>query len=363
MDVPRAKLTDKFIRAAKCAPGSSQIDYFDSGLTGLSLRVTAHGRKVFTLRYRIRGKQKRLTLGTFGDQPNQLLLRDARTRAAELLVKVKNGEDPAVERQRQRAAEIAPNSVSDTVELYLARLRRRGRRESYLYDITKRLHLHVTPLIGDKPISEVSAADIAKILRPLEAAGKSTTHNRLLTMLRPLFELAKVDDPTKEFEKLPERPKEDWFTLQELAKIWIALDHPDAKVHTVTALTIRLAMLTLKRAGEVAGALTSEIDGELWHIPSSRMKGRRSEVVPLSTPALEIIENAKTLPYRRDDCEAFVFPSLTKADSPIERNAMSRAFPRTRRIAGLENHGGSLHSLRHSGATYLASMGTSALYH
>ena len=357
--MPRKKLTDRFIRGARCPGGRPQIDYSDESVPGLSLRVTAHGKKVFTVRYQVKGKRKRFTIGEFGDLPHQILLKDARSRAAEILVDVAKGDDPGDLRDANRNKLKPLNTVNDAIELYISRLRRRGRRESYLYDIAMRMQRHVVPAIGDMPINEVAAGDIADILRPLELAGKTTTHNRLLTMIRPLFRIAKVDDPTKEIEKLPEALKEDWFTLQQLARIWMALESPEAKIHPVTIWAVRFGMVTLKRAGEVAGALMEEFDDDVWRIPASRMKGKRAEVVPLSEQALEIISEAKNYPARRIDCERYLFPSLTLPDRSIARNAMSRAFPRARRIAGLGNHGGTLHSLRHSGATILATNGAS----
>ena len=357
--MPRKKLTDRFIRGARCPDGRSQIDYGDESVPGLSLRVTTHGKKVFTLRYLVKGKRKRFTIGEFGDLPHQILLKDARNRAAEILVDVAKGDDPGDVRDANRGKSKPLNTVNDAIELYIARLRRRGRRESYLYDIAMRMKRHVVPAIGDMPIEEVGAGDIIGILRPLELAGKATTHNRLLTMIRPLFQIAKVDDPTQEIEKLPEALKEDWFTLQQLARIWIALESPEAKIHPITIWAVRFGMLTLKRGSEVAGAMMEEFNDDVWHIPASRMKGKRSEVVPLSAQALEVVAEAKTYPARRTDCERYLFPSLTLSDRSIARNAMSRAFPRARRIAGLTDHGGTLHSLRHSGATILATNGTS----
>ena len=357
--MPGKKLTDRFIRSARCPVGKKQIDFADEGVAGLSLRVTAHSKKVFTLRYQVSGKRKRFTLGEFGDLPNQILLRDARNRASEILVEVAKGDDPGAARDAERTNANPLDTVTDAINVYLARLRRRGRRESYLYDITMRMQRHVIPTIGDLPVEEVTTADIATILRPLELDGKATTHNRLLTMIRPLFEIAKVADPTKEIEKLPEKIKEEWFAAKELAQIWIALDDPATKAHPITAMAIRFAMLTLKRAGEVSGAQFNEIKDDIWHIPASRMKGKRSEVVPLSAQAIEIIDAVRSYPGRREDCAEYLFPSRVKFSKPIERNAMSRAFPRARRIAGLSDHGGTLHSIRHSGATILATNGTS----
>jgi len=357
--MPSARLTDRFIRSAKCPQGEQLIDYADLTMGGLTLRVNAGGRKVFNLRYRFSGRRKRIALGIFGDESNQILLKDARKKATDILARVQAGDDPALEREMERADSNSPNTVDDVIELYKSRLRRRGRRESYLYDIEMRLKLHVSPAIGKLPIEAVTPADIAKVMRPLETAGKATTHNRVLTMIRPLFELAQCDDPSKCIEKLPEEAKEEWFSLAQLAKIWVMLDNPDSNVHPLTAKAIQLSMLTLKRAGECAGAELSEFDGNLWRIPSKRMKGRRSEVVPLSDAALELIDEIKNHPLRPETDWGFLFPSSLKTNAHMQRNAMSRAFPRTKRKAGFKNHAGTLHSLRHSGATLLASDGVS----
>ena len=133
--MPRKKLTDRFIRGARCPEGRPQIDYGDESVPGLSLRVTTHDKKVFTLRYQVKGKRKRFTIGEFGDLPHQILLKDARSRAAEILVDVAKGDDPGEVRDAARSSAKPLSTVNDAIELYLARLRRRGRRESYLYDI------------------------------------------------------------------------------------------------------------------------------------------------------------------------------------------------------------------------------------
>lgn len=358
--MPAVRLTDRYIRSLKCPPNIKRLDYADTGCPNLMLRVMPSGKKTFSFRYQIQGKKRRTKIGEFGDDAHQVLLRDARQKSTQILANVLDGEDPAPEAPENALDAPTAITVNDIIEQYQARLKRRGRRESYLYDIKMRMKLHVAPMIGKMPIADVRPSDLAKIFAPLEAAGKATTHNRLLTMMRPLFKLAKVPDPTTEIEKLPEAAKEEWFNLKQLAQIWLALDNPDAKVHPLTANAIRLSMLTLKRANECAGTCLAEIDNGYWRIPAKRMKGRREEVVPLSAPALKLIESTKSHPLRPVDDSGYLFPSIAKPGHHIQRTAMSRAFPRTRReISKLKHHKGTLHSLRHSGATILATNGVS----
>src|SRR5213596_2972202 len=74
------------------APEQGQKDYPDPGLPGFSLRVSASGRRVYTLYYRVRDsvKKRRATLGS----ASQISLADARQRARELLRDISLGSTP-----------------------------------------------------------------------------------------------------------------------------------------------------------------------------------------------------------------------------------------------------------------------------
>jgi integrase len=60
----------------------------------------------------------------------------------------------------------------------------------------------------------------------------------------------------------------------------------------VPTLALEFLILTAARAGEVLGATWAEIDfaNRLWVIPATRMKAGREHRVPLSAPALSILE-------------------------------------------------------------------------
>lgn len=366
--MPKISLTDAFILGDKCVcpDAKPQEDFRDSHPRGrgLVLRVSKSGLKKWNFIYSLRGKERRLTLPEYGRGEDQLTLAQARKRAAILRAEVLSGEDPAAQVADKRAA--LKRQQGETVEAILEQrivsLRRKGRRESYLTDLEERFSAHILPKLGDKPLAQVNEADIASILTPLEAAGMVATHNKLLTILPPLWDMARLDDPIKgNFERLPENESPEPFTIEEVRKILDALDDPDAKVHPITRAAIRFAALTLKRSGECAAAMVSEIDhkNNVWTIPGSKMKGGRPETVPLSQQAVDIIDGVMGLPIRpdrgRDPVAVFVSPR--DAANPITQNSMSRAFVRARRIAGVPGDGRTLHSLRHSGATALAATG------
>lgn len=63
--MPSFKFTTQSIKALKPSLKISQKDYWDSELKGFGIRVSAWGRKSWIAFYRVNGKAKRLTLGTY----------------------------------------------------------------------------------------------------------------------------------------------------------------------------------------------------------------------------------------------------------------------------------------------------------
>ena len=63
--MPRMKLTDLAVsKITKAKPGSRD-EYWDTYLPAFGLRVTDHGRKTWQIMYRVNGRQRRLTIGTY----------------------------------------------------------------------------------------------------------------------------------------------------------------------------------------------------------------------------------------------------------------------------------------------------------
>src|SRR3546814_5259925 len=103
---------------------------------------------------------------------------------------------------------------------------------------------------------------------------------------------------------------------------------PDAKVpafmvklaerESFSRLALRFAILTAVRSGEVRGAAWEEFDLEekLWTIPAARMKASREHVIPLSAPALAILERCREL---RIGSRSLVFPGA-RGDMPMSRS-------------------------------------------
>ena len=125
-------------------------------------------------------------------------------------------------------------------------------------------------------------------------------------------------------------------------------DRPDlaARMEPATALALRLAILTLCRRNEIAGAQWSEIDdvARTWIVPAERCKSRRPHVVPLSDAALDVLRQARRLSNDDD-----VFPAPRNLEGSIDPDLMTRGMERLCERLSIPR--GTPHDFRRTGAT------------
>ncbi len=72
--------------------------HWDDKLPGFGIRVTPTGVKSFIIQKRIKGKDKRITVGRFG----ALTVEQARKQAQKLIGQIATGGDPVADKQRHR---------------------------------------------------------------------------------------------------------------------------------------------------------------------------------------------------------------------------------------------------------------------
>src|SRR6266446_5073927 len=97
--MPRRQLTDPIVRSLT-APAEGQKVVYDTIVPRFGLRLAAGGARTWVVRYKIRGRSRWFTLGTYP----LISLADARKKAKEALAKVVQGEDPASERRAANEA-------------------------------------------------------------------------------------------------------------------------------------------------------------------------------------------------------------------------------------------------------------------
>jgi integrase len=96
----------------------------------------------------------------------------------------------------------------------------------------------------------------------------------------------------------------------------------------IAAQALAFCILTATRTGEVIGARWDEIAGDVWTIPAERTKARREHRVPLSKPALAILDTLRPMAdLLGHGAAGFIFPG-GKPGKPLSNMAMLATLKR-----------------------------------
>jgi integrase len=237
-------------------------------------------------------------------------------------------------------------------------------------DYRDALERDIFKTLGDVPVSEITAKDVAKELTKIETRSRNAAH-KTRAALGSLYKWA-----TKRFLvdtnvmigmgfTHKNEARERKLTDDEIGRLWCAIESAEFGATLAMRLILKLAMLTGQRNSEVAGAHRSElhIDASVananWHIPGRRMKRKdRDQYVFLSKQARELFVQALEL---AGDSE-FVFPATThgrhvedEEREHITQESVSKAWARASQIAAVENvH---LHDMRKAITSWLGDRG------
>jgi integrase len=298
------KLSNKFVE--RLPPGEMWWDD-DSKATGFGVRSYPGGGKSFFIDYRLDGRQRRFTIGPFPRWSADA----ARERAKKLRKEIDRGVDPAGDKRERREAP----TVQDLIDRYIEdHLPKKTVPEQRIEDEKKMLTEIGNKLGKHTKVAEVHGGDVAEMHRRITESGRPVRANRILAICSKMFSLALVPkagetlpwrdavagNPSKGIERNHEEPRERYFSKSELERIADALEtYPG-----VAADCIRLVMLTGCRPGEAMQAEWSEFkEPGYWIKPSAHVKQRKTHRLPLSPPAVELMER-----LRKRRKGNFVFP-------------------------------------------------------
>lgn len=308
------KLTAKSAQAAK-QPGMLA----DGG--GLYLRVRSPGNRAWVFRYQLGGKRQTLALGSLRD----LTLAQARDAAAECRRNLAAGRPP---RAREPAPEPTPTFTTCAAR-YIRAHRRGWRNAKHARQWVSTLKRYARAQIGGKPVDAITTDDILTVLNPIWIA-KNETAKRVQGRVENILDFGAARqwrDPVNparwrgHLDKLLPKPSRvqrvrhhPAMPYVDLPAFWAEL----AGLGSVSASALKFLILTACRTGEVIGAQWAEIDLEaaVWTVPAERMKARREHRVPLSAPAVAVLE---ALPRRAGN--PFVFPGA-RHGRPLSNMAM-----------------------------------------
>jgi integrase len=292
--MPKVTMTDAAVRRYKA--GKTRVDYFDNAIPGFALRVSPAtqrspaGFRSWVLFYRMAGKQRRLTLGSYPETS----LAEAREKAVLARRKVAANEDPTAFRRPLAAA--ASETVADVVDLFMRRYMEHGGRAHsprYIDEVRRNFQNHVLPVWGGREMNSIRRRDVNALLDSIVDDGKPVAANRVLAALSRLFSWAISRDlidasPVVRIERPgAETARERALSDHEIPAVWAAA----AELGYPWGPYFRMLLTTGQRRSEVAGMRWVDIDKEagVWTMPAAMTKSARAHVVPLSSLAINIL--------------------------------------------------------------------------
>lgn len=206
----RDNFTAERIASLKCLPGKAQTIYWDGKTPGLGLRVTPSSAKSYIFETRLHGKTVRVTIGSPDVWPLETqwrtdketgekveYQRGARQEAARLKSLTDQGIDPReIERAKIEAKEAKATAAAAAKEYTLAKLyeaycdhlETNGKKGS-ARSARSFFNTHVSAELKEKPAKDVSAEEVADMLRGITEKGKERTAGALRTYLLAAYNI------------------------------------------------------------------------------------------------------------------------------------------------------------------------------
>ena len=315
--VGQGKLTVRTVRAIN-EPG-----LYGDGNT-LYLRVAPGGSKQWVQRLTVNGCRRDIGLGGCG----WVTLAEAREAAQENRRVARRGGDPLAMR-RPRGIPRFRDAARQTFEA----LKPRWRSKKAAANWWAHLERHAFPIIGDIPVDRIGRTDLLRVLAPIWTE-KPESARRVRRNVRATFQWAMAHgwietNPAGEAidGALPAQPSvRSHLRALPYRELPVALDTIEScGASPIVKLALRFLILTAGRSGEVRGAIWTEIREDVWTIPGTRMKAGTEHRVPLSAPALTILEQA--LAYRDDS--ALIFPSPVRRGRTFSDMTLTRVLRNT----------------------------------
>jgi integrase len=355
--MPRINLTNAFLSSVTSV---ERLDYYDTTTEGLIFRVS-NNSKTFSYRYRASGgngsksKIKRYTIGKWPD----VSLSDARKIAKQLKGKIALNEDP----QQEKIALIQQNIVeneklftfNDLAELFKKR-HLPTLRDKTRIEYNRIIDNELIPLFGKYPVNEIRRRKVVDLMDSIaEDRNAPTFANRVKAVISKMYnfaierEYAELNPAFGVSLKAKGKVKRKRvYSDSEIKLLWNAFDIQAEPIRTY----FKLLLVLGQRKTETVTMRWDQIDftKRLWTIPQERTKADREHIVPLSSLAIDLLIELRSLTGNSD----FVFKSDRK-DAPIKW--LDKATSRIRELKDAVNDF-RIHDLRRTCASNMAKLHT-----
>ena len=316
---------------------------------GLYLEVVPSGSRYWRMKYRFNGKEKRMAFGVYP----AVSLAQARALRDEAKKKLAEGIDPSFAKKEEKLVrDVRLHNTFQAVALEWHGTKVSRWSEGYASDIIEAFNKDIFPYIGQLPVNEIKPLVLLNVLRRMESRGATEKAKKVRQRCSEVFRYAIVTgraeyNPAADLTSAMsghESKHYPFLTVEELPDFFKALSGYTGS--PLIVLAARLLILTGVRTGELRGAFWSEFDLEkaVWEIPAERMKMKRPHLVPLSTQALEIVQQLKVMSGQYP----LVFPGRNDPRKTMSEASINQVFKRIGYTGKVTGHG-----FRHTMSTIL----------
>ena len=316
---------------------------------GLYPEVVPSGSRYWRMKYRFNGKEKRLAFGVYP----AVSLAQARALRDEAKKKLAEGIDPSFAKKEEKLVrDVRLHNTFQAVALEWHGTKVSRWSEGYASDIIEAFNKDIFPYIGQQPVNEIKPLVLLNVLRRMESRGATEKAKKVRQRCSEVFRYAIVTgraeyNPAADLTSAMsghESKHYPFLTVEELPDFFKALSGYTGS--PLIVLAARLLILTGVRTGELRGAFWSEFDLEkaVWEIPADRMKMKRPHLVPLSTQALEIVQQLKVMSGQYP----LVFPGRNDPRKTMSEASINQVFKRIGYTGKVTGHG-----FRHTMSTIL----------
>lgn len=326
------KLTDAQCRKAE--PRATAYKMFDGH--GLFLFVSPKGAKVWRMAYRQDGKAQTHVIG-----PYPLIgLAEARAKRDEVRRTLVDGGSPKAPKARPGVPTL--NAAADAY--WSGRL---DITDAYKMNALNGITQHLGPLIGARPIDQITRQDLLDALLQMDKAGLLVYVRAVRGWVSQVFDWAvevghcesnpaAAIKPSKAF-RVPAKESHAAISPAQVPEFFERLGF-EAELQSVLA--CKLLALTWVRTVEMRTMLWAELEGKpdawtMWRIPAGKMKRRNEHIVPLSRQAVAVLAVLR----QRARGSAYVFPAEHTGARPMSENAVLYLLHRMGYKGTMTGHG------------------------
>ncbi len=320
---------------------------------GLYVEVFPTGGVIWRFRYRLNGKQEKLTLGRYP----ALTLKNARIKRNEAAQAAAMGTSPAQQKQLAKVAAADATTVAEFGERFFREIVVKDRKDIKMP--RRYFDKAIVPLIGSKPVRDVTTEDVRAIIWRKKDEGFDAAAAAIRGVLKRMFDFAQTVGlitanpvlalPMRHVHKAKSR---DRALSPEEIRVFLTATF-ESNIRRQFKIGLQLILLTMVRKSELLLARWTQVDLDQaeWHIPAENSKTGKPHIVFLSRQSVALFNEL----YALAGGSELVLPGRGSLTKTFAHNAINSALNKA--LQGQDIPAFTIHDLRRTASTLLHEQG------